>query len=102
MGKHFVAHLIPYSGTTVELAKRFASNEAHDSKWYEDESIWARGSDDVPVLHDDFETTRLYCDTERMIEIGDHCIVIGWVTQVHLASNDKHKPLMYRDRTFLQ
>lgn len=101
MKESFIAHLISHDEMTIELAKRFASNEVHDSRWFEDESVWTKLAEDAPTLRDELENTKLYCSTERIIEVGDHCIVVGRVTKVLLASNDKYQPLMYRDRTFM-
>ena len=83
MKARFDAHILTYSKQNIDLARRYSTNE---------------GNEDVNDLVVD-DVTKLYCETRRMIDVGDHCIVIGEVIKVEKGG--KALGMVYRNGQFL-
>lgn len=95
----FFANLLTHSPKHVEFARKFAMNESTtEGDWYRNEEFWKTDETGVPVLRDS-ETTRIYCTTERLVDVGDHCIVIGRVERIDRAQG-RPSTLLYRDHKF--
>lgn len=76
-------------GDRVEISRRFSLSVAERFAGVE----WRPGSTGMPILHAD-SLSWLECRIDRVVEQGDHVIVIGWVEDGE-APPPGSRPLMY-------
>jgi len=83
-GSHFVVHIL--SDQQRDLSNLFASKSEEKFAG----KHWTQSSSGCPVLQGSLVV--LHCSTDRMIEAGDHLIVVGQVTDLVVSDG---RPLGY-------
>lgn len=97
MHESFVAHILTCSDDHISLARQFSKPEACGCDWHLDQLWETASSEEAPVLKDT-ATTKLYCTMRQMVNVEDHCIVIGNVDRVHQGTTTDG--LVYRNGEF--
>lgn len=96
----FIAHILTYSPEHIQLAKQFSTNNIDDESTLFRGPLWTQNATDAPALKDDASVTKIFCATNQMVQVGDHCIVIGNVLNV-IAATSQQPGMVYRNRKFI-
>lgn len=98
MRTEFVANLLFYKEDHIRIAKHFAANNKRESSDQE-LTLWRSATDGACRLAAD-DVSYISCTTEHLIEVEDHCIIIGLVKDVHKHETEI-SPLFYKDHNFI-
>lgn len=97
--KNFIVHMLRHTASHIEVAVRLSQNEkVEEDEWHADRETWDFTDNNIPTLQHG-NSTRLYCTTERMIDIDKQCIIIARVDEIELASSSA-PGLVYRKQNF--
>ncbi|MER7129246.1 flavin reductase family protein [Streptosporangium saharense] len=91
LAEHFAVNVL--ASDQAELASRFARKGVDR---FAAPTEWWHGSRGVPVLGG--VSARLVCVLHSTVDIGDHVLVVGLVTETTLVSDDR--PLLYHRGRF--
>lgn len=100
MEAEFVVHMLKFTEAHIVLARMFARNDENLPS-QGDQDLWQQQSEKLHRPTANPFTTRLRCTTERIITIGDHCLIVGLVADVQLVSG-ADKSLLYADGRFVE
>jgi flavin reductase (DIM6/NTAB) family NADH-FMN oxidoreductase RutF len=88
---HFAVNVL--ASDQAEVAARFARKGIDR---FAEPTRWRPGPERVPLL--DGTSAHLFCRPHSTIDVGDHILVVGLVTQTHLGNPDR--PLIYHQGRF--